>query len=157
MEDRIILKNSIITPDGTRLVSRYRNDYQAHLDKNGYVYAVDGGLDYLKRRAPREPELNLFQKLFYSIFGIKTNKLSYTENSVFSDDYFEKIRLEFERGSRGVDGDEELRYIPLYLISNDYLKSIIDWEHKHRKDNPTLDVYLMELNYRFEKGIFVNN
>jgi hypothetical protein len=48
-DKNLIVVNSIVTPDGTRLYSHHRHDYKSHIDKNGRYYAVDGGRDYLKR------------------------------------------------------------------------------------------------------------
>ena len=45
-----IIRNQIMTPDGTILCSRHVHDYVDHVDtKTGRYYAVDGGFDYLKR------------------------------------------------------------------------------------------------------------
>jgi hypothetical protein len=44
-----IILNSIRTPDGTVLISKYRNDRVSHKDKNGLLYVIDGGNDYLRR------------------------------------------------------------------------------------------------------------
>ena len=52
---RQIVLNSIMTPDGTVLISHHRHDYVTHLDKNGELYLVDGGTDYLKRFVNFEP------------------------------------------------------------------------------------------------------
>lgn len=48
----MLIQNAIQTPDGTILVSRHVHDYVSHTDKNGVLYAVDGGLDYLRRQCP---------------------------------------------------------------------------------------------------------
>lgn len=46
---RTILRNSMLTPDGTHLISRHRHDYVTHEDKNGEHYMADGRNDYLRR------------------------------------------------------------------------------------------------------------
>lgn len=48
---RFLIKNSLVTPDGTEIISHGRHDYITHEDKNGKVYMVDGGNDYQKRSA----------------------------------------------------------------------------------------------------------
>lgn len=48
----MITKNAIKTPDGTIIESKYRHHFVCHKDKNGNIYCVDGGLDYLKRIGP---------------------------------------------------------------------------------------------------------
>lgn len=50
-----IIYNAIKTPDGTILKSNNRHDYRSHQDTtNGMHYAVDGGLEYLKRNGPSD-------------------------------------------------------------------------------------------------------
>lgn len=44
-----ILKNAIMTPDGTVLKSEYVNNHIGYLDNNGKFYSIEGGLKYLKR------------------------------------------------------------------------------------------------------------
>ncbi len=44
---RRLIRNSLRTPDGTELRSRYHGDLQYYIDKeSGYEYELDGGLDY---------------------------------------------------------------------------------------------------------------
>ena len=45
----MILRNSIRCPDGTEIVSRHVHDYVTHAQKDGRIYAVDGGNNYLRR------------------------------------------------------------------------------------------------------------
>jgi len=96
--------NAIRTPDGTVIASRNRHDYVTHLDKNGEVYMVDGGLDYLRRNVNNEP---------------------HEELSVPSTAPFEDIRKAFAWGSRGKDGKQELRYVTLCEMSDDHLDAVI--------------------------------
>lgn len=43
-----LLRNRLQSPDGTILESKHRHDYVCHLDKNGKMYFLDGGLDYAR-------------------------------------------------------------------------------------------------------------
>ena len=103
MEKQIVL-NSIRTPDGTILISHHRHNYSTHLDKNGFEYFVDGGTDYLRRN-----------------FNLKSAE----DLSVYSDDDFKLVRVSMERGSRGVNSDEPLKWIKLADMSDDHLKAVI--------------------------------
>lgn len=44
----MLLARGITTPDGTTLVSSHRHDYKAHKDKNGQLYMIDGGPEYIR-------------------------------------------------------------------------------------------------------------
>lgn len=58
-----ILKNAIKTPDGTIIESKHRHDFVSYTDKNGKYYAVDGGLDYLRRLGDNDyTELSEFKE-----------------------------------------------------------------------------------------------
>ena len=54
-----LVANRIRTPDGTLLQSYNRHDYKTHIDANGEVYMVDGGLDYSKRSLNKAPPEDL--------------------------------------------------------------------------------------------------
>jgi len=69
-----IIKNSIITPDGTILTSRGPNPISL-VDLNGNTYTISGGLSSIIRDCPFP---------------------DYKENSVYFNDFFEKIRTSLE-------------------------------------------------------------
>jgi hypothetical protein len=124
---RQLIQNSIVTPDGTKLISRSRHDYITHLDKNGETYMVDGGLDYERR---------------------SVNQIQAKETSIYSDDPFELIRENLYRGGRGKNGDEPLKYVVLSEIDNEWLDAIINYEQEHRPNNFYLKYYIQEKEYR---------
>jgi len=49
MKNKQIIRNAIITPDGTMLKSEYLENRVSYLDTNGHYYSVEGGLNYIKR------------------------------------------------------------------------------------------------------------
>jgi hypothetical protein len=83
----------------------HRHDYRTYVDANGLEYMVDGGLDYLRRNvhenAPAE------------------------ELSVYSDDSHELIREAFKWGTRGKDGRQPLKYVPLKDLTTDHIQAIL--------------------------------
>lgn len=76
-----ILYNAIRTPDGTIIESKDRHDYVSYTDKNGYLYVVDGGNEYLKR-------------------STSTGAPPYEDISIYDDGDFEKRRKYYKWGSR---------------------------------------------------------
>jgi len=47
-EERALIRNALMTPDGTVIESRHRHDYVTYTDANGETYMVDGGLAYIR-------------------------------------------------------------------------------------------------------------
>ena len=134
MEERILLHNSIKTPDGTILVSRHVHDYVSHEDKVvGTTYAIDGGQSYQRM-----------------ISGGKFENLS-----VYVGDSHEKVREVVERGGRGINGDEPLKYVVLKDISDNWLEAIITYEEEYRPKNMYLPIYCEEQLYRKQNNVKV--
>ena len=131
--ERQILCNRIQTPDGTILTSYNRHDFKTHLDKNGYIYMVDGGMDHLRRNIVQEAP--------------------HTELTVYDDAPFETIREVLYRGGRGKDGRQPLKYVALNEMSNDWVQATITYEEDHRPDNKYLKYYRQELEYRKDNNI----
>ena len=134
-KEPILLHNSIMTPDGTILVSRHRHDFVEHLDKNGKTYFLDGGLDY--RRIGGDND--------------------YEDLAVYSTDEFEKIRCVLERGSRGKNFNKPLRWVRLKDMSDNWLSALLEWLYENQPDNQYRQYYEWELYYRQQNNITVDD
>ena len=89
---------------------------------------VDGGLEYLR-------------------FGGKDFSLIET-NYLYDDEPFEVIREHVFRGGKGKSGKEELKYVKLSEVDDEWLGAIIDYEEERRPNNPQLKWYNLESIYR---------
>jgi hypothetical protein len=133
-KDVDIIRNAIMTPDGTVLSSRHVHDYVGHTDKNGQYYAVDGGRCYLKRIGPQD----------------------YTELSVNSNAPFEVIRENLEWGTRGKDGKELVRYVKLSQMSNEHIENILE-NFGERISETYRNSFRNELLYRRTNNIVIQD
>ena len=99
----MILYNAIRTPDGTIIQSKYVHDYVTHEDANGKYYAVDGGLEYLRRvGSPDYEELFLTDK-----------------------DDFSKVREVVTWGTRGKDRKQPLEYKKIKDLETEHICAIL--------------------------------
>jgi hypothetical protein len=105
MSEPRIVCNRIRTPDGTILESMHRHDYRTYVDANGLEYMVDGGLDYTRRNVHENAP--------------------YTELSVYSDSPHDVIREVFKWGTRGKDGRQPLKYVPLKDLTTEHIDAIL--------------------------------
>ena len=99
-----LIYNAIRTPDGTILESRSVHDFVDHTDTNGKFYAVDGGLEYLKRCGDND----------------------YEELSLTLEDDFSKIRRVVSWGTRGKYGDQPLKKVKIKDLDTDHILSILE-------------------------------
>lgn len=127
---RQIIRNSITTPDGTKLVSRHTHDFVSHTDKNGQCYAVDGGKDYLRRKCDAQ---------------------DYTETSVYIDDDFEVVREAFTWGTFGKNGDQPLQRKPLSTLDDDHIEAIL--KTQTHLSEAIKELFIKEQDYRNEKRL----
>jgi len=135
METKIIC-NRIQTPDGTILTSHSVHDYVEHKDKNGKVYAIDGGNGYLKRVC-------------------KDN--DYIELSIMSDAPFEVIRENYYRGTWNKQGNRI--WIKMSKMSNNHLENCIQYNIKlgNGKDCFPNQMYQKEIDYIKENNIIIED
>lgn len=108
MNDRKIILNRIQTPDGTILTSYHRHYYHSHKEENGNYYAVDGGLDYLKR-----------------VYDIP----DYKELSLYDDEPFEVIRQNLHWGvnyTKDMKLLPETKWTPICNLKTDHIQAILD-------------------------------
>jgi hypothetical protein len=122
-----IVANRIRTPDGTILQSYHVHDYKTYLDKNGYMYMVDGGNEYLRRTI--------------------VDEAPYEELSVMITDPHEDIRAAFNWGTRGKDGKESLRWVALKDLDTNHIQAILDTQ-PHISDW-VRNIMSVEMNYRY--------
>ena len=126
MEKQLIHNYVTCLECGETLVSRFTHDYntcscpQKTSVDGGFSYGRYGGLDLDK---------------------VKTNY-------IYDDAPHETIREYLERGGRGVNGDEELKYVKLKDIDDSWLQAIISYEREHRPENRMLKYYLAEQEFR---------
>ena len=133
MSEARIVANRIRTPDGTILESRHRHDYVTYVDKNGKEYMVDGGLEYLRR--------------------FVHDDAPYEELSVYDDAPHVEIREAFKWGTRGKDGRQPLKFVPLKDLTTEHIDAILDTQihisERIRK------LFIDELNFRNSKAYIV--
>lgn len=87
------------------LVSYHRHDYKTCSCPNEAM--VDGGTAYLRYGAKNMKKIKIF--------------------AVYADDDFEIVRKYATRGSRGKDGNEPLKWVPICEMDDDYLEAVLDY------------------------------
>ena len=105
-----IIYSAMRTPDGTVIESRHRHDYVTHKDANGKTYMLDGGLDYVRASANGDEEFI----------------------SVTLEDGHDKVREYLTWGTRGVNGDQPLRYVKLKDMDTDHIQACLDTQFQMR-------------------------
>ena len=127
-KDYMLLYNAIKTPDGTLLESTHRWDYNAHTDANGHAYAVDGGLDYIRRLGPPD----------------------YEELSLTINDDHSKIRECFRWGTRGPNGDQSVLRVKLKDLTTEHIFNIL--KTQSQISSTVRLAFINELHYRNENN-----
>lgn len=108
---------------GEVLVTRYRHDFKQCSCDNGTF--IDGG-----------------RSLFSRLGGKDLNNLKHF--TVTSEDPFELQREYFEWGTRGKDGNEELKWVKLRDMSIEHIEAV----------KGSNNIFEKELKYREENGIY---
>lgn len=134
--DNFIIRNAIITPDGTYLRSYHVHDYKAHKDAvTGEVYVVDGGNDYLRR---------------------SINEVEPEDLTVYLSDDFELVRMAFVWKSYGKNLEHSPNgiYIALCDMTDDHIESILTTQN-HIRGTFVEKLFIDELKYRLEHQRFI--
>lgn len=133
MEEKKLIANRIITPDGTMLWSRFTHDYVQYEDKNGEVYILDGGNDYIRSSVNKAPAIIA---------------------AVYDDEPWTRIRMVFLRGVYMPNG--QIYWIPLYKLSDKHLENILKYndDGRHAEWN---HMYENEIEFRKENCIVVED
>ena len=124
---RKLIVNKWKTPDGTILQTHTRHDYVSHLDANGKIYAVDGGLSYVRLVG----EFHEMEDL-----------------CLYTDDPHCNIRCAFKWGTRGKFGRSELKFKLLKDLETDHIDAILETQ-THIPDE-LKELFIYELCYRQE-------
>lgn len=124
-----LLVNAIITPDGTRLESTHRHDYQTYTDANGEEYMVDGGFDYIRRSVNNEPAIDA---------------------SVTTESDHNIIREAFKWGTYGKNGDQPLVRKTLASLDTSHIEAILETQSQLREH--IKKVFKDELMFRSNLG-----
>ena len=132
-DTNIIIRNAIITPDGTYLRSYHVHDYVEHKDTiSGETYIVDGGNHYLRRSINVVPAEDL---------------------TVTSDDHFELIRCAFVWRSFGKNGEHPQGiYIALCDMTDEHIQNILRTQY-HIEGTYVEKLFGSEVEYRLQHGI----
>ena len=125
-----ILLNSIKTPDGTIITSRYRHDFVGHKDKNGLTYYIYGGNDYLRKQCPGEYE-------DLSVYDNGTHELR-RKNTHWGVNY-----------DKDMTRYPETSWKPIMDLSTDHIKAILDGGYANNNEF-YLHLFKKELEYREE-------
>lgn len=109
--NEVIIRNAIMTPDGTYLRSYHRHDYKEHKDAlTGETYIVDGGYDYLRRSINTTPAVSL---------------------DVYLSDPFEMIREAFVWKSYGKNFEHPHGiYIKLCDMTTEHIENILKTQNQ---------------------------
>ena len=118
-----IVYNAIKTPDGTLLESKFTHEFVEHLDSNGKIYMIDGGLDYIRRSVNGDEEIL----------------------TVTLDDPHKKVREFLIWGTHGKNGDQPLSYIKLKDMSIDHIKNCLKLSGIYPQ---IIEAFKNELDYR---------
>ena len=126
-----LLRNAIQTPDGTILESRHRHDYKEYEDANGWVYVVDGGLDYIRRTVNKnEPATDLSLTEYMPHFMVREN---------------------VTWGTYGKAGDQPLSYIAIADMSDGHLQAVLDTQKNMYPQ--VQDLMQAEIEYREQEKL----
>ena len=126
---RKLIYRVIITPDGTKLVSRHVHDYVSYVDSvSGEEYILDGGLEYCRT----------------SVNEVKAELIE-----IYEDDEIEVIREHFERGTFDENGARI--YKLLKDLDTSHLENILLYNSEvfsKEKAKEVNQIYKRELEYR---------
>ena len=87
------------------IVSNHVHDYVTCGCSNEAM--VDGGTLYLRYGAKDMKKISLY--------------------TIYADDDFQLVRQYAKRGSRGINGDQTLEWIPLCKMTDDHLEAVLDF------------------------------
>ena len=121
-----LIRNAMVTPDGTWLQSCHRHDYVEYTDANGEVYMVDGGLDYVRR---------------------STNESAPSvDKCVYDDSPHEEQREAAMWGTYGKNGDEPRSCVSIADMDKSHIEAVLESQPYARKSIRNL--MMAELEYR---------
>jgi len=126
-----LLRNALQTPDGTILESKTRHDYKEYEDANGWVYVVDGGLDYIRSTVNK---------------NAPATDLSLTEDMP----HF-MVRDHVTWGTYGKQQDQPMSYVSIAEMSDSHLTACL--RSQSRMYPQVRDLMQAEIEYREQEKL----
>lgn len=83
------------------------------------------------------------------------NPDDYTNMVIYDDAPYEIVRENFHRGGRGKSGREDLKWVPMSKMSDEWLKACIVYNKDREMGDRENKLYQKEIDYRQENNISI--
>jgi len=116
MKAHNLIQQAVYSPEhGLYFKSAHVHDYVTITFADGSTYSIDGGTEYIRRGWTT---------------GFDNARL--IDMTLYGDDSFDKIVTHLLWGTRGRDGKQPLKWLPLNELETDHLQAILDTQPQIR-------------------------